>query len=175
MGRTTKYTEEERIAARRASYAKYAEANREKLRAAGRKYYAENKERMKEYSKARKIAYPEKVKKEAKDSNRKRYALNAEKYCAAALEYARKNPQMIKERKANWDKNNKAYVAEYSRKHREINLQRYLNYDVKNHLAKRILNCSIEEIPQELLDAKIAIVNVKRKLKEIKNENTNRY
>lgn len=166
-------TEEERKEARRAAVAKYENANREKKRAAGRKYYAENKDRMNAYSKARKIADPEKVKKEARNSARKMYAINPVKHRAAALNYARRNPEAVKERLAKWKKENKDYVAEYHKKMHENNREHFLNYGVKRHLAHRYLNCSIDEVPQELLNAKIAIVNVKRKLKEIKNENAN--
>ena len=168
-------TKEERIEARRATVVKYENANREKKRAAGRKYYAENKDRMNAYSKARKIADPEKVKKERRDSARKMYEISPEKHRAAALNYARRNPEAVKERLAKWKKENKDYVAEYHKKLRENNREHFLNYSIKRHLAHRDLNCSIEEVPQELLNAKIAILNVKRKLKEIKNENANRH
>ena len=78
-------------------------------------------------------------------------------------------------------KNNPARLAAYmaakriwEEKNKDAILRYKTDWALKQRVAKE-LGCSIQEIPSCILDARFAILNVKRKLQELKNENAGRH
>jgi hypothetical protein len=155
-------TVEERKEARRASNRKYAEANREKIRAKNRAYAAENKDKQLAWRQAN----PELVKKYAREYQRRVYAANPERMRKIAREYRKANLKKCRARAKEWKQNNPERTLTLIQQYRQTHRDELLNYNIKRHLAED-LNCAIDEIPHEFFEVKKAIIEVKRKVKEM--------
>jgi hypothetical protein len=147
----TRMSDEERRVRRNAQAAAYREKNREKYRELNR---------LREERKRRARGVPEKMKfsdeaarkKHRRDELKKWRLEHKDRHKAQCMRYTKKNAEKLHERRLKW------YWADPV-KARDAAVIRNLAVDLKT---------TTKDLPQDLVQAKLALVNVQRKLKELK-------
>ena len=110
-----------------------------------------------------------------KDSARRYYESNKEKILEAKRELYRKNHIPVRksvsrqdqlDRMKQWRIDNKEQFNNTRNKWTVCNIDRVRDIRIKHSLSKQ-LGCASSDIPIDLLKAKIAVIQVKRKVKEL--------
>ena len=136
---------------------------------AAAKWRKENPEKSKDSNRASSVKFYLKNTEKRKAQKRKWYSENIEKNMAYKAQYYLKNTEKYKVNKAKWYSENIEKIKDYSYKY----TQKLPNSVVIRYL-KQSIGVSNIDIPAEMIEVKRLQIKIKRKLKDIKNENTNR-
>lgn len=94
------------------------------------------------------------------------YQLNRDKILEYQIAYRSENKQKIANRDKEYRDSNKEKKAENGKKYREENKERLREKGMKKYLSKK-LDIPKEEIPDILVEAKIALIDANKKIKPL--------
>lgn len=105
------------------------------------------------------------------------YKKNSKRMYAVQVEYRKNNPEKTRAKGVNYRKNNLEKVRATEARNRKKNIEKNRARstasikDLSNAYVAKKLGFKVSEIPPELIEAKRLNLKIKRKLKEIQNEN----
>ena len=147
----------------------------ERKREADRLYYAKNRlsriESVKswvEQNEEKVIAYRESNRQAKRAADREYYSENKGKRIKKTAEWSLKNRDYVLSKAADYRAKNKEEIKAYSLDYRKSNKEKFRIYGVKRRLAA-VANVSIKEIPDDLLEAKLKLIEIHKFIKDYRN------